>query len=104
MSFSVAVHDPSNYLQTSDISFSWDFGDDSGTLITRNTGVTHTYVSPGVFKAKVVVQASIPISPCGSVAPAVSTAEIDVTTDLPAEPTTGAATTNGGQLTGMFCQ
>lgn len=99
VSFSVAVHDPSNYLQTSDISFSWDFGDESGTLITRNTGVTHTYVSPGVFKAKVVVQAAIPISPCGSVAPVVTTAQGDVTTELPAELTTGAATTNSRQLT-----
>ncbi|XP_073519810.1 melanocyte protein PMEL isoform X1 [Phyllobates terribilis] len=98
VSFSVAVHDPSNYLETSDISFSWDFGDESGTLITRNTGVTHTYVSPGVFKAKVVVQAAIPISPCGSAAPVVTTAQEDVTTNQPAEPTTGAATTNG-QLT-----
>ncbi|XP_075706298.1 melanocyte protein PMEL [Rhinoderma darwinii] len=100
VSFSVAVHDPSDYFQASDISFSWDFGDQSGTLITRNTGVTHTYVSPGVFKAKVVVQAAIPISPCGSAAPVVvTTAQTDVTTDLPAELTTGAATTNSGQLT-----
>ncbi|KAG8585735.1 hypothetical protein GDO81_005132 [Engystomops pustulosus] len=109
VSFSVALHDPSSYLQTSDISFSWDFGDKSGTLITRNTGVTHTYVSPGVFKANVVVQAAIPISPCGSAAPLVPTAQGGVTTELPAEPTTEAepiteaepttgATTNGGQL------
>ncbi|KAM4046314.1 melanocyte protein PMEL [Anomaloglossus baeobatrachus] len=99
VSFSVTVHDPSNYLKESDISFSWDFGDESGTLITRNTGVTHTFVSPGVFKAKVVVQAAIPISPCGSAAPVVTSAQEDVTTNQPAEPTTGAATTNGEQLT-----
>ncbi|XP_056418319.1 melanocyte protein PMEL [Hyla sarda] len=99
VSFSVAVHDPSSYLQTSDVSFSWDFGDESGTLITRNMGVTHTYVSPGVFKAKVVVQAAIPITPCGSAAPLVTTAQGDLTTDVPAEPTTEAATTNGGQQT-----
>ncbi|XP_069614522.1 melanocyte protein PMEL [Ranitomeya imitator] len=98
VSFSVAVHDPSNYLETSDISFSWDFGDESGTLITRNTGVTHTYVSPGLFKAKAVVQAAIPISPCGSAAPMVTSAREGVTTNQPAEPTIGAATTNG-QLT-----
>ncbi|XP_069826591.1 melanocyte protein PMEL isoform X2 [Dendropsophus ebraccatus] len=101
VSFSVAVHDPSSYLQTSDISFSWDFGDESGTLITRNTGVTHTYVSPGVFKAKVVVQAAIPISPCGSAAPVVTTALGDVTSDVPAEPTSEAATTDGGQPTAV---
>ncbi|KAG9491513.1 hypothetical protein GDO78_000164 [Eleutherodactylus coqui] len=101
VSFSVAVHDPSAYLQTSDISFSWDFGDESGTLITRNTGVTHTYVSPGAFKAKVVVQAAIPITPCGGATPAVTTAQGDVTTELPVEPTAEVATTNGGQLTAV---
>ncbi|XP_040278094.1 melanocyte protein PMEL [Bufo bufo] len=99
VSFSVAVHDPSNYLQTSDISFSWDFGDESGTLITRNTGVTHTYVSPGVFNPKLVVQAAIPISPCGSAAPVVTTAQGEVTTEIPVAPTTEAATTNSEQST-----
>ncbi|XP_044142143.1 melanocyte protein PMEL [Bufo gargarizans] len=99
VSFSVAVHDPSNYLQTADISFSWDFGDKSGTLITRNTGVTHTYVSPGLFNPKLVVQAAIPISPCGSAAPVVTTAQGEVTTEIPAAPTTQSTTTNSEQST-----
>nr|DBA32906.1 TPA: hypothetical protein GDO54_000655 [Pyxicephalus adspersus] len=99
VSFSVAVHDPSSYLQAADISFSWDFGDQSGTFITRNTAVTHTYIAPGVFKAKVVVQASIPITPCGSTAAVVTTARVVTPTALPPEPSTGAAaiTTAGGQ-------
>ncbi|XP_068123698.1 melanocyte protein PMEL [Hyperolius riggenbachi] len=88
VSFSVGVHDPSKYLQAADISFSWDFGDQSGTLITRNTGVTHTYVSLGAFKAKVVVQAAIPITPCGSTAAVGTTAAQVVTTALPLGPTT----------------
>ncbi|XP_063808677.1 melanocyte protein PMEL isoform X2 [Pseudophryne corroboree] len=93
VSFSVAVHDPSEYLKASDISFSWDFGDQSGILITRNTGVTHTYVSSGVYNAKATVQAAIPISSCGS-----TTAQV-ATTELSFESTTEAAvaTTNGGQ-------
>ncbi|XP_053311617.1 melanocyte protein PMEL [Spea bombifrons] len=97
VSFSVAIHDPSHYLQAADISFSWDFGDESGTLITRNTGVTHTYVSAGVFKPTVVLQAAIPVLPCGSTAAAT---ELSVTTNIPSEPTTGAeATTSTGEVT-----
>ncbi|KAM5180606.1 melanocyte protein PMEL [Mantella aurantiaca] len=99
VSFSVAVHDPSNYLQAADISFSWDFGDQSGTFITRNTAVTHTYITPGVFNAKTVVQAAIPITPCGSTAAVITTAQVMASTALPPEPSTGAAaaTTAGGQ-------
>ncbi|XP_018416277.1 PREDICTED: melanocyte protein PMEL [Nanorana parkeri] len=100
VAFSVAVHDPSNYLQAADISFSWDFGDQSGTFITRNTAVTHTYTTPGVFKAKVVVQASIPITPCGSTAAVMTTVQVVTSTALPPEPSTGAATaTTAGRQT-----
>ncbi|XP_077339551.1 melanocyte protein PMEL [Lithobates pipiens] len=99
VSFSLAVHDPSNYLQAADISFSWDFGDQSGTFITRNTAVTHTYITPGVFNAKVVVQAAIPITPCGGTVAVLTTAQVVGSTAQPPEPSTGAAaiTTAGGQ-------
>ncbi|KAM4741804.1 premelanosome protein a [Anableps anableps] len=63
IAFSVALHDPSQYLSNSDISFSWDFGDNSGTLISREHTVTHTYRSVGAFRPQVVLMASIP---CGS--------------------------------------
>ncbi|XP_040197010.1 melanocyte protein PMEL isoform X4 [Rana temporaria] len=99
VSFSLAVHDPSNYLQAADISFSWDFGDQSGTFITRNTAVTHTYITPGVFNAKVVVQAAIPITPCGGTVAVLTTAQVVGSTAQPPEPSTRAAaiTTAGGQ-------
>ncbi|KAM4701274.1 melanocyte protein PMEL [Discoglossus pictus] len=99
VSFSVSIHDPSHYLQTADISYSWDFGDQSGTLISRIPEITHTYVSAGVFKPEVVLQAAIPITPCGSTV-AVTTAQPVVTTDLSPEPTTEAeGTTDSGAET-----
>ncbi|XP_056108406.1 premelanosome protein a [Rhinichthys klamathensis goyatoka] len=59
VSFSISVHDPSQYLSGSDISFNWDFGDNSGTLISRETTITHTYLSTGSFRPQVVLMAAI---------------------------------------------
>ncbi|KAL0978256.1 hypothetical protein UPYG_G00168070 [Umbra pygmaea] len=62
IAFSISVHDPSQYLSTSDITFNWDFGDNSGTLISRERQVTHTYLTAGTYRPQVVLMASIPNS------------------------------------------
>ncbi|XP_054640952.1 premelanosome protein b [Dunckerocampus dactyliophorus] len=78
IAFSVTLHDPSLYLSDADITFNWDFGDSSGALISRETTVTHTYVSSGAFKPHVVVQAVIPDKACKP--------SVDTTTQAPAPP------------------
>ncbi|KAM4751748.1 LOW QUALITY PROTEIN: melanocyte protein PMEL-like [Cyanocitta cristata] len=64
VAFRVRLHDPSRFLRDADVSYSWDFGDQSA-LITRSATVTHTYLDTGSFSARLVLQASIPLSPCG---------------------------------------
>lgn len=60
VTFTVDVHDPSQYLSGSDITFTWDFGDNTGTLISRQPSVTHTYLSIGSFRPQLILMAAIP--------------------------------------------
>ncbi|XP_070695747.1 premelanosome protein b [Pempheris klunzingeri] len=64
IAFTITLHDPSEYLSNADITFNWDFGDDSGALISRELTVTHTYINSGSFKPQVVIQAVIPDKAC----------------------------------------
>ncbi|KAF7696178.1 hypothetical protein HF521_006272 [Silurus meridionalis] len=66
IAFAIAVHDPSSYLSNSDITFNWDFGDASGTVISKEPTVTHTYTKTGFFKPHVVVQAAMPNMSCST--------------------------------------
>ncbi|KAM9350566.1 premelanosome protein b [Symphorus nematophorus] len=64
IAFTITLHDPSEYLSNADITFNWDFGDESGALISRELTVTHTYITSGSFKPQVVIQAVIPDKAC----------------------------------------
>uniref|UniRef100_A0A672M9W9 Melanocyte protein PMEL-like n=1 Tax=Sinocyclocheilus grahami TaxID=75366 RepID=A0A672M9W9_SINGR len=66
VAFSITLHDPSQYLSKSDVTFNWNFGDGSGTVISRELTVTHTYIAAGAFKPQVVIQAAIPDSSCAT--------------------------------------
>ncbi|XP_052450505.1 melanocyte protein PMEL-like [Carassius gibelio] len=66
VAFDITLHDPSQYLGRSDVTFNWNFGDGSGTVISRELSVTHTYTAAGAFKPQVVVQAAIPDSSCAT--------------------------------------
>ncbi|CAK6973325.1 premelanosome protein b [Scomber scombrus] len=64
IAFTITLHDPSEYLSNADITFNWDFGDESGALISRELTVTHTYINSGSFRPQVVIQAVIPDKAC----------------------------------------
>ncbi|XP_029444939.1 transmembrane glycoprotein NMB [Rhinatrema bivittatum] len=78
--FDVRIHDPSKYLNTSAISYKWNFGDGSGSFVSNNPLISHTYTLLGNFSLNLTVKAAVP-GPCHPVTPtpAVPTVTIPTT-------------------------
>uniref|UniRef100_A0A8C4QRH9 Premelanosome protein b n=1 Tax=Eptatretus burgeri TaxID=7764 RepID=A0A8C4QRH9_EPTBU len=57
--FAANIHDPRRFLAQADLTYTWEFGDESGTLIARVPSATHDYSVPGTYLPRLVVQATI---------------------------------------------
>ncbi|XP_069816563.1 protein QNR-71-like [Dendropsophus ebraccatus] len=66
--FDIRLHDPSNYLNKSTLTFDWDYADGNGSSISNNPMSTYTYDLLGNFSANLIIKAAIP-GPCEPVTP-----------------------------------
>ncbi|XP_075684777.1 protein QNR-71-like [Rhinoderma darwinii] len=66
--FDIQIHDPSHYLNKSEVTFDWDYGDGSGSFVSNNPVSSHTYTLLGNFSVHLTIKAAIP-GPCKPVTP-----------------------------------
>lgn len=65
ITFNVLIHDPSHFLNESAIYYKWNFGDNTGLIVSNNHTLNHLYVLDGNFSFNLTVQAAVP-GPCPS--------------------------------------
>ncbi|XP_044149950.1 protein QNR-71-like isoform X2 [Bufo gargarizans] len=58
--FDIHIHDPSNYLKNSELTFDWDYGDGNGSSASNNPVSSHIYTMLGSFRANLTIKAAIP--------------------------------------------
>ncbi|XP_040289595.1 protein QNR-71-like [Bufo bufo] len=66
--FDIHIHDPSNYLKNSELTFDWDYGDGNGSSVSNNPVSSDIYTMLGSFRANLTIKAAIP-GPCKPVTP-----------------------------------
>ncbi|XP_040289597.1 protein QNR-71-like isoform X2 [Bufo bufo] len=58
--FDIHMHDPSNFLKNSELTFDWDYGDGNGSSVSNNPVSSHIYTMLGSFRANLTIKAAIP--------------------------------------------
>ncbi|KAG8573161.1 hypothetical protein GDO81_012314 [Engystomops pustulosus] len=87
--FDIRIHDPSRYLNTSKLTFDWDYGDGSGSFVSNNPISSHTYTLLGNFSVNLTIKAAIP-GPCKPV----TLTPVPTTTTTTSTTTSSAITTS----------
>ncbi|XP_056375748.1 protein QNR-71-like [Hyla sarda] len=94
INFDIRIHDPSNYLNKSKLTFDWDYGDGNGSFSSNNPLSNHTYDMFGNYTAMLTIKAAIP-GPCNPVTPTTPVP----TTHLPTTTSTITTTNSTGNST-----